>query len=117
MARKIYEGDIQFLVTTDGKVKYKRLASYWDEYLYMGQGKQVTEPNAVFTECMSYIGYGRGRSSAVAHFESEDCMLCAQMFLKDLDALILTGKPLLRVEGKWCYSKRGENYGLQYLGE
>lgn len=69
--------------------------------------------NRVFTDTLTYTGFGRGRSSAVFYFVGSKGETY-QMFMTDMDDLIkyrgITDK---QVDAWWTYQKRGQNYGIR----
>lgn len=69
--------------------------------------------NREFEETLTYLGYGRGRSSAVFYFK-DSTGAEYQMFMTDMDDLLkhkdIVGK---EVEGVWTYCKRGQNHGIK----
>lgn len=72
--------------------------------------------NYIFEATLSVGEVSRGRSSV--KFSMHDETAEYEMFAKGFSEMVKTavinkGK----VTGKWCYVKRGANYGIEYLGE
>lgn len=70
--------------------------------------------NAIFEDTLKFQYSGRGRSAVTLHFERASGGQVT-MFLKDFEAII----PKLHegtITGKFAFTKRGTNYGTQYLG-
>lgn len=73
--------------------------------------------NYTFEAAMLYGGYGRGRSSAVLYWRDEAGHRYP-MFMSDFDDMMeAVGITYREVLGKWTFTKKGENYGLQYVKE
>lgn len=69
--------------------------------------------NKVFEDTLTFIGYERGRSSAVMRFKGSDGAEY-NMFLTDTDDLIKSEDIIGgKVTAKWTFCKRGENYGIK----
>lgn len=80
-------------------------------------GSRVIEwrPNYVFEDTLEYVGYARGRSAAYLKFRSKRNEKTYSMFMTDFDNCahsLIFGE----LEGKFTFIKRGQNYGLQFLG-
>lgn len=74
----------------------------------------VWKENCEFDATLEMKGYSRGRSAAYFNLEDDQGNQYT-MFLKDLvDAFpaFRNGK----AKGTWCYCKRGQNYGVKYVG-
>jgi hypothetical protein len=74
----------------------------------------IWAPNAEFDARLKFVRFERGRSAAHAVYrdagdESWEC----QMFLTDLEELILAGLDLSDIWGVWEHCKRGTNYGVR----
>ena len=71
--------------------------------------------NFEWEDILEYETYGRGTSAAHLYFKSTITGKSYQMFLKDFGNIskrLVDGK----VSGKWTFCKRGQNYGIKYLG-
>lgn len=71
--------------------------------------------NFEWEDTLEYETYGRGTSAAHLYFKSTITGKSYQMFLKDFGNIakrLIDGK----VSGKWTFCKRGQNYGVKYLG-
>lgn len=70
--------------------------------------------NEAFKASLRYVGYSRGRSSAKIVFMLAETDRRVEMFLTDFDAAVFH---MVRgvVTGTFCYTKRGENYGVKLL--
>lgn len=77
----------------------------------------VREDNHEFEDTLKYVGYSRGRSSAVLLFESINRPFAAQMFMTDFDKMMQTGANPQLLTGKFTFTKRGQNYGVKYIGQ
>lgn len=80
-------------------------------------GGCIWKMNYKFNDDLRYRGYDRGRSSAVILFESEIRKFKAQMFMKDFDEMMKLGINPQEFSGYFTFVKRGQNYGLKYLGK
>lgn len=80
---------------------------------YTGGDNTTYVENRVFDDTLTYMGYARGRSSAVFNFK-DSTGATYQMFMKDVDEL-LSSKNLIdgKVTGTWTYCKRGKNFGIK----
>ncbi len=73
--------------------------------------------NYEFSDTMTFDGFSRGRSSVKAHFTSEATGKKYEMFISDFEDAIKTGEFREgRIEGKFTFVKKGENYGLALVG-
>lgn len=73
--------------------------------------------NIVFEDTLTFTGYGRGRSSAVMHFEGSNGA-SYNMFLSDTNVLLKT-KDIIggKVKAQWTFCKRGSNFGIKLSEE
>ena len=73
-------------------------------------------PNYEFSDIMIFDGFSRGRSSVKAHFVSETTGRKYEMFVSDLgDAIRADGLHNARIDGKFTFTKRGQNYGVKLV--
>ncbi|MGI5281694.1 hypothetical protein ACQEVF_59135 [Nonomuraea polychroma] len=73
-------------------------------------------PNEPFTATLKLTGMERGRSAAYFYLADADGHEFP-LFMKDLhDMLVATDVTHGIVTGRWHVVKRGQNYGLRYLG-
>lgn len=73
-------------------------------------------PNCEFSDTMIFDGFSRGRSSVKAHFVSETTGRKYEMFVSDLgDAIRADGLHNARIDGKFTFTKRGQNYGVKLV--
>ena len=73
-------------------------------------------PNYEFSDIMIFEGFSRGRSSVKAHFVSETTGRKYEMFVSDLgDAIRADGLYNARIDGKFTFTKRGQNYGVKLV--
>ena len=73
-------------------------------------------PNYEFSDTMIFDGFSRGRSSVKAHFVSETTGRKYEMFVSDLgDAIRADGLHNARIDGKFTFTKRGQNYGVKLV--
>jgi hypothetical protein len=71
-----------------------------------------------FVDTFQIIGYGRGRSAAYFELESLTTKMQAVMMMTDMTHLVLNANIFKGVvAGRWIFGKRGQNYGIQFLGE
>lgn len=70
-----------------------------------------------FSTRLKYNGYSRGRSSAVILFKDWQGRSYS-MFMSDFDKMMQDGFDVdgKSVSGIFTFVKKGQNYGLQYLG-
>lgn len=68
-----------------------------------------------FTDTLTYVGYGRGRSAA--HFYFKDSKnKTYNMFISDFDDLIKTGKfSSGTITATFTFVKKGQNFGIQLV--
>ena len=83
---------------------------------YAGDNVEFVE-NRKFKETLTYIGYSRGRSSAVFLFK-DSTGAKYQMFMTDMDDM-LRSKDIVdgKITGTWTYVKRGRNFGIRLIKE
>lgn len=85
---------------------------------YIPRESEQDFDNFIFKQKLEFKSFSRGRSSAVAIFESYDKIpLECNMFLTDLSDCILQNENLTNLEGYFCFQKRGSNIGIKYLGK
>lgn len=73
--------------------------------------------NYVFTDTLTYAGFGRGRS-AVTIYWVDSIGRKYPMFIKDFDTLMRAGKVVgTTATGRWTFTKRGQNYGVRFLDD
>ena len=92
----------------DGKVEH-----FWgrDNTLH-----EVFVPNFEFEDTLIFKHFSRGRSSVKAHFESQNTGKKYEMFISDLEDVILNNSLTNgRVSGKFTFVKKGQNYGVLLL--
>lgn len=65
----------------------------------------------LFTATMTFTGFSRGRSSALAHFKDEDGRTWP-MFLSEATKVFKASMDG-SIKGKWCVAKQGSNYSLK----
>lgn len=70
--------------------------------------------NYEFNDTLSFVGFERGRSAAHAIFEDSDGHFM-QMFLTNLEDLILAGKKPTKTKGWWTFVKKGRNFGVKMV--
>lgn len=75
----------------------------------------VWKPNTQFNTTLFYEGFGRGRSSIKFEFK-DSAGKRFYMFATDLNALIKHGVPINEVNGVFEFVKRGQNYGIRFVG-
>jgi len=79
---------------------------------YQGDSYDEEKDNYEWEDTISYVGYGRGRSSCVIYFWSETNLQNMQMFMTDFDDIAIKldhGK----LQGTFTFCKRGANYGIK----
>jgi hypothetical protein len=101
----------KLLVKNDGTV------AQWDmgQWYVENYGYKYVD-NFEWIDTLEYETFGRGNSAAHLFFKSVITGKSYQMFLKDFEnivKLLVDGK----VSGKWTFCKRGQNYGVKYLGQ
>jgi len=73
------------------------------------------QDNWEWEDTLTYYGYDRGSSSCIICFKSEALNQYVNMFMTDFNyivKLLENGK----LKGKFTFCKRGQNYGVKYLG-
>lgn len=79
----------------------------------------VWKDNAPFFKAVEFVGFERGRSAAHSIFkdskDESERPWQFQMFLTDLQDLIVGEVNIRRFEGMMAYTKRGSNYGFALL--
>ncbi len=102
--------DWKLLVGEDGHICWwSGMQKYMDKY------NLHWEDNYEFEDTLIYSGYSRGTSSCTVQFKSTKDHKEYTMFMKELDDCIFN---LIEGElrGRFTFVKRGENYGIKYLG-
>jgi hypothetical protein len=91
---------------------------YRGQHGYDGRHEPIWKDNDPFTTELTYVNYGRGRSSAVFNWQ-DDIGRVFQMFMTDMDDLLrstdLVNSTTPRL--KWKIRKRGQNYGIALYKE
>lgn len=76
------------------------------------------QPNLEFVATLRYVTFERGRSAAHLYFEDVETDKQYVMFLIELDDILkhnaMHGNC---VTGRWTFTKRGQNYGVKWLGQ
>lgn len=72
-------------------------------------------PNFIFEDTLEMIWFSKGRSSVKFDFKSKTTGNGYEMFFRDAVNLILKGKDLLNLTGKFCFVKQGKNFGVYLL--
>ena len=107
---KLYQGNIP--IYYNGYDKHYTLESYNGSY------EAPPYKNFIFKDTFKFKGFERGRSSAVGIFRNEDGTLSSSMFLSNVaDVILLGGCDLINLSGFFTMCKKGNNYGLKYLGD
>ena len=110
---KLYNGDVELW--------YRKGSEYSKEQFFLtpyGGDMKNGIPNFIFKSSFSFQYFLRGRSSAVGVFTSFDKVpLEANMFLTDMQDCINKEYNLKYLKGYFCFTKRGQNIGLRFLGE
>jgi len=100
----------KLLVREDGHICWwSGMQRYMDKY------NLRWEDNYEFEDILKYSGFSRGNSSCTIQFRSINSGKEYTMFMKELNDCIdklVEGK----LTGKFTFCKRGENYGIKYLG-
>lgn len=93
----------------EGKTLYNTYSGYSGE----------EEENFIWEDTAKFEGFGRGCSSAVFYFKFEELGQNFNMFMTDMNDLIVNHgiKKGGNLKGKFTFIKRGSNYGVQYLGK
>lgn len=82
---------------------------------YPGWNDPTWVANHEFTDTLTYVSYGRGRSSVTFEFAREDGRTVS-MFVTDLDSVL----PIMangKLTGRFTFTKRGQNYGVRMIIE
>lgn len=83
--------------------------------MYMDKYNLHWKDNYEFEDTLKYSGFSRRTSSCNVQFKSINDNKEYTMFMKELDDCIFNlveGK----LKGRFTFVKRGENYGIKYLG-
>lgn len=101
----------------DDKTPFITKGSLLDYIYYTNGDLYEWVENKVFTDTLTYIDYGRGRSSVTFYFKGTDDAQYP-MFLTDMNSL-LHNKNIVdsKVSGTWTFAKRGANYGIKLVDE
>ena len=71
-----------------------------------------------FVDTYQITGYSRGRSAAYFNLVSKATGMKCSMFLTDMtDILTTVNINKGKIKGRWIFVKRGQNYGIKYLGD
>lgn len=106
----------------DGNLCHHETDGRWYETIGPGPRDYVFhepewKPIAEFAAALVYDGYGRGRSAAYAFWKDTASGARYPMFMTDLDAVLSSGVMQgSTVTGRFTVSKRGQNFGITYLG-
>ena len=107
---KLYQGNIP-ITWYEGHQLY-----ILESYDYRIQ--PYTIKNFIFKDTFKFKGFERGRSSAVGIFTNEAKNLSSSMFLSNVsDVILVGGCDLTNLSGFFTMCKKGNNYGLKYLGD
>lgn len=109
---KLYKGQIPFRTNPDGS---KIFLDYDPSGYYSNSTEHID--NYIFEDILSYITYGRGRSSITFHFESIINNNKYSMFVSNMDEILKQGLCVQELSGFWTFRKQGANYGIVYLGK
>lgn len=105
------KGDYKIPFGKDGRPQSYPSPWYEGEYPNHKAVGPEWRDNTPFDATMTFDGYGRGRSSAVICFKDETGIEYS-MFLSDFsDCAKLMEKGV--ITGRWAFTKKGMNYGLQ----
>lgn len=92
----------------DGKIEH-----FW------GDGdtlREVFVPNFEFGDTLVFKHFSRGRSSVKAHFESLYTGKKYEMFISDIEDVILNNHLMNGcISGRFTFVKKGQNYGVVLL--
>lgn len=100
----------KLLMRPDGTV------TEWDVgYYYVENYGYKYVDNFEWIDTLEYERFGRGNSAAHLFFKSMITGKSYQMFLKDFEDIV---KRLVdgKISGKWTFCKRGQYFGVRYLG-
>lgn len=76
----------------------------------------VWKDNEPFRATLIFKGFQRGRSAAHAIYAKDDDPTWeVAMFLSDLKTVIELGCKPQRIQGRFAFVKRGQNYGIKLL--
>lgn len=107
---KLYQGNIP--------IAYRNYDQTYILESFAWSYKEEGYKNFIFKDTFKFKGFSRGRSSVTADFINEDRTLSSSMFLSNVsDVILLGGCDLANLSGFFTMCKKGNNYGLKYLGE
>ena len=107
---KLYQGTIP--------ISYRNYDQTYILESFAWSYKEEGYKNFIFKDAFKFKGFERGRSSAVGIFRNEDGTLSSSMFLSNVSDVILLGDcDLANLSGFFTMCKKGNNYGLKYLGD
>lgn len=79
-------------------------------------GKVRYVKNHIMEMTLKFLHFSRGRSSVKAHFENIDNEQRYEMFITDIEDILLNHKFADgQITGKFVFTKRGQNYGIKLL--
>ncbi len=110
MERRLFKPDLMVPYTAMGDaIGYKGYDYDYPEF---------KQKNFIFEDVLSFTGFYRGRSSIKAHFESTTTNNKYEMFIVDLEKILLnTDQNLREIKGEFCFRKAGANFGVVLLDE
>ena len=106
MKMKLFNKDLKvpFRLSRDGNKIYLGYPSYEREYV----------GNSIFETTLMFTGFSRGRSSVKAEYATASGDRY-EMFLSDVEVLLLKGINPNEVSGEFCFRKAGSNFGVVLL--
>lgn len=102
----------------DGRISFKK--GYDTKYelnTYEHSAHCAKMINYIFYHEFEFESFARGRSSVTAEYVSLDKSLAVSMFIKDVGDIINQDISLKTLKGYFCFTKKGANYGIKYLGK
>ena len=123
MKIRLYKEDLQvpFKIVTTGD--YNSETRSWDKLenpykRFLGyKMNSETIKNFIFEDILTFMYFSRGRSSVKAHFTSTSNGNQYEMFIKDLEGLIISEYTINALEGRFCFRKQGANFGVVLIEE
>jgi len=110
MERRLFKPDLKIPYSEgEGYIKYEGYAFNYPE---------LELNDFIFKDELNFEYFSRGRSSVKAHFQSKITGNLFEMFIRDVEEILLnTDQNLKELKGEFCFRKAGANFGVVLLDE